>query len=302
MSRSYLQLECLALMLLVIGNVASAAENSVGMTLVRIPAGKFTMGSPAGEKDRVDHENQHEVEITRVFYLGIHEVTIGQYRKFVTEEAYNTVAEKDGAGGFGYDEATGKFEGRKPRYTWKNTGWKITDDHPVVNVSWNDAKAFCAWLSRKEKKSYRLPTEAEWEYACRAGSKTAYHNGDDPEGLAQVGNVADGAAKEVLASLKAITAKDGYVFTAPVGSFQKNAFGLFDMHGNVWEWCEDRYDAGRYQNDPIRDPTGPSTGSSRAFRGGSWDRAAGRCRSAARGGNAPTFRNFILGFRVVLVP
>lgn len=218
------------------------------------------------------------------------------------EEAYTTDAEKDGEGGFGYDEATGRFEGRKPQYIWKNTGWKVTEDHPVVNVSWNDAKAFCAWLSRKEKKTYRLPTEAEWEYACRAGSITAFHNGDDSEGLAQVGNVADGTAKAVLPTLKAITAKDGYVFTAPVGSFKKNGFGLFDLHGNVWEWFEDRYDAKGYENEPVRDPTGPATGSSRAFRGGSWDRAAGRCRSAARGGNSPTFRNFILGFRVILVP
>lgn len=302
MSRLYFKREFLGLILMLIGTSASAFENGVGMTFVRIPAGKFTMGSPADEKDRVDHENQHAVEITREFYLGIHEVTIGQFRNFVTEEAYKTDAEKDGEGGFGYNKTTGKGEGRRPEYTWKNAGWKVTDDHPVVNVSWNDAKAFCSWLSRKEKKTYRLPTEAEWEYACRAGSKTAFHNGNDPEGLAEVGNVADGTAKAVFANLKAITAKDGYVFTAPVGSFQKNAFGLFDMHGNVWEWCEDRYDGGGYQTDPMRDPTGPSTGSSRAFRSGSWDRAAGRCRSAARGGNAPTFRNYILGFRVVSVP
>ena len=260
------------------------------------------MGSPEGEKDRLDHENQHEVEITRDFYLGIHEVTIGQFRKFVTEEAYQTDAEKDGEGGFGYNEATGKFEGRKPQYTWQNTGWKVTDDHPVVNVSWNDAQAFCAWLSRKEQRVYRLPTEAQWEYACRAGTKTAYQNGDEPEGLAMVGNVADGTAKAKLPNLKAIAAKDGYVFTAPVGNFQKNGFGLFDMHGNVWEWCEDWYDPGKYQVSPNQDPTGPATGSLRAFRGGSWDRAAGRCRSAARGGNVPAFRNFILGFRLAAVP
>lgn len=302
MSLSYSKCALLALMLMFTDNIAAAFENSIGMTLVRIPAGKFTMGSPAGEKDRLDHENQHEVEITRDLYLGTHEVTIGQFRKFATDEGYRTDAETDGQGGFGYNEATGSFEGRKPQYTWQNTGWNVTDDHPVVNVSWNDAKAFCAWLSRKEQKTWRLPTEAEWEYACRAGSKTAFQNGDDPEGLAQAGNVADGTAKAKLPNLKAILAKDGYVFTAPVGKFQKNRFGLYDMHGNVWEWCEDWYDPGRYPEGSPRDPTGPSTGSSRAFRGGSWDRTAARCRSAARGGNAPTFRNFILGFRVVSVP
>lgn len=291
----------MALMLLLTGNAALAFENSIGMTLVRIPPGKFTMGSPETEKDRLGHENQHEVEITRAFELAIHEVTIGQFKKFVTEAGYQTDAEKDGQGGFGYDETSGKLEGRKPQYTWKHTGWKVTDNHPVVNVSWNDAQAFCRWLSGKEKRTYRLPTEAEWEYACRAGTKTAYQNGADPEGLAEVGNVADATAKEIFPNFKAIAAKDGYVFTAPVGQFRKNGFGLFDMHGNVWEWCEDWYDPGNYKNGPERDPSGPSTGKARAFRGGSWDRAPGRCRSAARGGNTPTFRNLILGFRVALV-
>lgn len=297
MRHSYPRLVFVGLLLLA-GNAAIAFENSIGMTLASVPPGKFMMGSPESEKDRVAHENQHEVEITRAFHLAIHEVTIGQFKKFVTETGYKTDAEKDGQGGFGYDETSRKIEGRKPQYNWKDSGWKVTDDHPVVNVSWNDAKAFCAWLSKKERKTYRLPTEAEWEYACRAGTKTAYHNGDDPEGLAQVGNVADATAKEVFPSFKAIAARDGYVFTAPVGQFRKNAFGLFDMHGNVWEWCEDWYDPGKYKDGPARDPTGPSTGKARAFRSGSWDRAPGRCRSAARGGNAPDYRNLILGFRV----
>ena len=279
----------------------AAEVNTVGMTFVRIPPGKFMMGSPADEKDRIAHENQHAVDITRGFDLATHEVTIGQFRKFVTQTNYLTDVEKDGEGGFGYSEITGKFEGRSPQYNWKNTGWPVTDDHPVVNVSWNDAKAFCAWLSRKEQKAYRLPTEAEWEYACRAGSTTPFHNGDDPEKLAAVANLADATAKAKLAHLKAsIATADGYIFTAPVGKFEKNAFGLFDMHGNVWEWCEDFYDPGPYKMTSDRDPQGPTTGTLRTFRGGSWDRPPARCRSAARGGNSPTFRNLILGFRVAM--
>lgn len=302
MSRCCFRPAFVALALMLTANATRAFENSIGMTFVRLPPGKFLMGSPETEKDRIGHENQHEVEITRAFYLATHEVTIGQFKKFVMEEGYQTDAEKDGQGGFGYNEESGKIEGRKPQYTWKYSGWKVTDDHPVVNVSWKDAKGFCAWLSRKEKKTYRLPTEAEWEYACRAGTKTAFHNGADPERLAEVGNVADASAKEIFPNFKAIAAKDGYVFTAPVGRFQKNGFGLFDMHGNVWEWCEDWYDPGEYKNDSERDPLGPSTGSARVFRGGSWDRASGRCRSAARGGNTPTYRNLILGFRVASTP
>ena len=138
---------------------------------------------------------QHEVRITRPFYLGVTEVTRGQFRRFVDDAGYQTEAEKDGKGGYGWNEETKKFE-QNPRYTWQNAGFEQTDEHPVVNVSWNDARAFIAWLSRKEGKTYRLPTEAEWEYACRAGTTTRYFCGDDPEGLAAVGNVADGTAKE----------------------------------------------------------------------------------------------------------
>ena len=141
----------------------------------------------------------------------------------------------------------------------------------MVNVSWNDAVAFCKWLSRKEGKTYRLPTEAEWEYACRAGTTTRYYSGDDPETLAKVGNVADAALKAKFPDWKyTIKANDGYVFTAPVGKFKPNAFGLYDMHGNAWQWCTDWYGAEYYARSPIDDPTGPDSGAVRVLRGGSW--------------------------------
>ncbi len=153
--------------------------NSIGMKLVLIPAGTFLMGSPDEDKDaRGDETPPHPVRITRPFYLGATEVTRGQFRRFVDDAGYQTEAEKDGKGGLGWNEETKKFE-QNPRYTWQNPGFEQTDEHPVVNVTWNDAVAFAQWLSRKEGKTYRLPTEAEWEYACRAGTTTRFSNGDD---------------------------------------------------------------------------------------------------------------------------
>jgi formylglycine-generating enzyme required for sulfatase activity len=165
-------------------------------------------------------------------------------------------------------------------------------------VSWNDAVAFCEWLSRKEGKTYRLPTEAQWEYACRAGTTTRYYSGDDAETLAQVGNVADGTAKAKFPAWKTIQARDGYVFTSPVGSFRANAFGLYDMHGNAWQWCYDWYDSSYYAKSPVDDPTGAESGSNRVLRGGGWDRYAGHCRSANRLRGTPVDRDDYLGFRV----
>ena len=128
-------------------------------------------------------------------------------------------------------------------------------------MSWNDAVAFCKWLSKKEGKTYRLPTEAEWEYACRAGTTTRYYSGDDPETLAKVGNVADATFKAKFPDWKCtIKASDGYVFTAPVGKFKPNAFGLYDMHGNAWQWCADWYGEEYYAKSPVDDPTGPDSG------------------------------------------
>ena len=188
--------------------------------------------------------------------------------------------EKQGAYGWNPDK---KRYGFNEKYCWRNAGFEQTDEHPVVNVTWNDAVAFCKWLSRKKGNSYRLPTEAEWEYACCAGTATRYYSGDDPETLAKVGNVADAAVKAKFPNSKfgTIKASDGCVFTAALGSFQPNAFGLYDMHGNAWQWCADwfgEYHAGM----PRDDPTGPVSGLSRVLRGGSWLRPADEARSASR--------------------
>jgi len=184
------------------------------------------------------------------------------------------------------------------KYSWRNVGFE-TDDHPVVNVSWNDAMAFCNWLSGKEEKTYRLPTEAEWEYACRAGTTTRYYSGDDPESLAQVGNLADAAFKAKFRDREwTIKASDGYVFTAPVGKFRPNAFGLYDMHGNASQWCADRYGAEYYATSPADDPTGPVSGDDRVVRGCSFFFGPDNSRSAMRRTSTPVYRFFTLGFRI----
>ena len=276
-------------------------KNTVGMKLVFIPPGKFFMGSPESEPGREAQEVQHEVELTKGFYLGRHEVTVGQFKQFVLDTKYQTDGERDGKGAYGINDA-GKIEEMHARFTWKSPGFAQTDEHPVVSISWSDAKAFCKWLSEKEKKTYRMATEAEWEYACRAGTKTAYMHGDDPEGLATVGNGADATARAKFAGWSiGIKGKDGHILTAPVGQFKANAFGLHDMHGNVWEWCEDWYEPNSYPKEKQVDPTGPATGKAKVQRGGGWSSDAKRLRSAARvGRHHSDYRGGYLGFRVVL--
>jgi len=275
--------------------------DGVTMEFVLVKAGTFRMGSPPGEKERLIDEEQLTVEITRDFYLSKYEVTRGQFRAFVTDTGYRTEPEADGQGAWGYDEATGKIEGRKPKYTWKSTGFAQTDEHPVVNVTWNDADAFCRWLGRRSKKTVRLPTEAEWEYACRAGSATRFYSGEAPETLAKVGNVADRTAKKKFPDWQTtIAVEDGYVFTAPVGQFRANRFGLHDMHGNVWEWCRDWL--GPYGNlsakDPVRDSEDKGV---RVMRGGSWGKRIPQiCSTARRFSGAPPSRDMDVGFRVAL--
>ena len=235
--------------------------------------------------------------------MGAYHVTRGQFRQFVVSSGYKTDAEtgveiRKGAEVW---DSSKKEPAWRENCSWNAAGFEQTDDHPVVNVSWNDAVEFCKWLSRKEGKAYRLPTEAEWEYACRAGTTTRYWCGDDPEKLAEVANTADATAKAKLPELakSAIKNSDGYVFTAPVGSFQPNRFGLYDMHGNAWQWCSDRYDPAYYAASGTNDPRGAKAGGSRVFRGGSWLDWACYCRSAMRGKNPPFYRTNTVGFRIV---
>jgi formylglycine-generating enzyme required for sulfatase activity len=269
---------------------------AAGIRLTLIPTGTFRMGLPDEDADN-DHKPQHEVRIS-AFYLGVTEVTLGQFHHFVQETKYKTEAEKDGKGGYGWHEGRNKLE-QDPKYTWLKPGFVQTDEHPVVNVSWNDAVAFCEWLTRVEGRTYRLPTEAEWEYACRARTTTKYFSGDDPESLATVANVADGTAKAKYSDWTwAIVARDGFIYTAPVAQFQPNMFGLYDMHGNVWEWCHDGFDGEYYKRSPKEDPSGPPQAALRVFRGGGWFCHPHSGYSGCRGRSKPGNRASDLGFRV----
>jgi formylglycine-generating enzyme len=266
--------------------------NSIGMKLTLIPPGEFTMGSPESEKDRLTEEKQHSVRITKPFYLGVYPVRYGDFLTFCHAAEYKTDAETDGKGGWGYD-SNGKF-GQKPEFTFRNWGRKQTNDDPVVNVSWNDAQAFCEWLSKKEEKTYRLPTEAEWEYACRAGTTTPFNFGDSLNGRQANcnGGVPYGTEE-----------KGPFVDnTTPVGKYPANAFGLYDMHGNAGQWCQDWMDSDYYSNSPTDDPQGPTNGALRAYRGGAWDGWPVACRSAHRYGDEPAYRGMNQGFRVARVP
>jgi len=298
--------------------------NSIGMKLTLIPAGEFKMGSgeTAEEMDTFfekhygprfllprfneGHEHpQHQVRITKPFYLGTYHVTRGQFRRFVHESGYKTDAENGfEPGAKGWYRRKGKLVLNKD-YSWRNAGFEQTDEHPVVCMSWNDAAAFCKWLSKKEGKTYRLPTEAEWEYACRAGTTTWYYSGDDPETLAKVANVADATFRagfpEFGFPLIAIKASDGYVYTSPVGHFKPNAFALYDMHGNAWQLCADWFDEDYYGKSPTDNPKGPDNGGYRVFRGGSWFNGPQVARSADRGFTEPSDRANTTGFRVVRV-
>jgi formylglycine-generating enzyme required for sulfatase activity len=184
-------------------------------------------------------------------------------------------------------------------------------DHPVVNVSWNDAVSFCEWLTGKERSAgriskdqrYRLPTEAEWEYACRGGSKvsTLFSFGNEVDDLVRYGNVGDLTALKYFGSENSGNyhpKEDGAVFTSKVGSYPPNAFGLYDMHGNVYEWCADWI--GEYPSEAVKDPTGATSGTNRVIRGGSWTEPVGFCRSAFRGSCTPDDRGCGLGFRVAV--
>ncbi|MFG0332794.1 MAG: formylglycine-generating enzyme family protein, partial [Maioricimonas sp. JB049] len=271
------------------------ASNSVDIEFAYIPAGQFQMGASDGDDmAEADESVRHNVEITRAFRMSRHEITVGQYRRFVEETGHV------GQGGYRFSASDGKFY-RSDRYDWQETGFSRDDRHPVVNVSWNDAVAFCRWLSRKEGREYRLPTEAEWEYACRAGTSTRFFTGDEVELMQKLANLADAALDEKLPALLGETWNDGHAFTAPVGQYRPNAFGLFDMHGNVWEWCRDAYVRDFYATSPTKDPQAPIAGSFHVVRGGSWAMKPKNARSSDRSAMRTSERNLLIGFRIVEV-
>jgi formylglycine-generating enzyme required for sulfatase activity len=240
---------------------------SIEIKFALVPAGTFRMGSTDADQNAITNEKpQHEVRITRPFYLGTYEVTQGQYQAVA---------------------------GQNPSY------FKGSDDLPVEQISWLDAVRFCNTLSEREVRNpyyridgdavtiaggdgYRLPTEAEWEYACRAGTTTRFSFGDDESALGQYAWYSANSNSQ----------------THPVGEKQPNAFGLYDMHGNVWEWCWDGYAADYYQQAPAGDPRGPGPAAHRVSRGGSWNDDARRARSACRDKDSPGLRYYTLGFRL----
>lgn len=288
--------------------------DSAGQVLVVIPAGDFLMGNPYSPEATalqfpevripssglMDEYPQHRVKITKPFLLGKYEVTLGQFRLFVSETGYQTEAEKDGLGGWGYNPISKKTEGRRLQFNWKNTGYPQTEQYPVVNVSYNDAQAYIAWISQKEGKHYRLPTEAEWEYANRAGSSFYYANSNNPDDVPNFARAIDLSRHKVFKHVQEIEIDpdDSTAFPVPVGSYAANAWGLHDMHGNAWEWVHDWYDEDYYGKSPVEDPQGPASGVTRMRRGGGWNSFPVWLRSSFRNTSPPGTRCSNLGFRV----
>lgn len=253
---------------------SASKTNSIGIQLALIQSGEFSMGSLDGEKAE---QPQHTVKLTKSFYLGTTEVTVRQFRMFVEATKFTTYAER-----------ARKRDPRErgPVLTWRSPLFTQSDNDPVVHVAWSDAEAFCDWLSNKEGQDYRLPTEAEWEYACRAGSTTKWFCSDAEADLKEYAWYRDNAnAKQTPHA---------------VARKKPNAWGLYDMHGNVQEWCQDWYKEDYYATAPRENPTGPPTGSYRVIRGGSYGDGAIYCRAAFREGNKPGFHRSYLGFRVAL--
>lgn len=225
--------------------------NSIGMELVLIPPGSFRMGGDKKLEQAEDHETpRHIVKISQTYFLGKYEVTQIQWSEIMNN----------------------------------NPSEFVDDKRPVESVSWNDVKVFIQKLNTKEETNkYRLPTEAEWEYAARAGSESSYAFGSDT----------------IMLSQYAWYRKNSGGKTHPVGQLNPNVWGLYDMHGNVHEWCQDWFDRKYYSQSASNAPLGPSTGLAKALRGGDWGSEDWYCRSASRSLSSPDRRSNRLGFRLV---
>ena len=274
-------------------------EPITGMKFVHLPAGCFVMGSPRDEDGRDSDEGpQHQVCIDD-FWIGCFEVTVDQFKNFVSDSGYKTDAEREG---YAWIYA-GSWQ-KKKGFNWRNPGFKQEGNHPVVNVSWHDAEEMAKWLSQKAGKKFRLPTEAEWEYACRAGTSTSRFWGDDANKACEYANVADRTAKEKFPAWHIHECNDGFVFTSPVGSFRPNPFGIFDMLGNVWEWCEDTYLVNSYKKYSGENPLVREGGvTDLVIRGGSWYSRPRYVRCASRDHlHDSRRRGNDVGFRLVMKP
>jgi formylglycine-generating enzyme required for sulfatase activity len=275
----------------------SFTDPATGMDFVAIEGGCFQMGSPASETGRDDDERQHRVCVED-FSMGKHEVTVGQFRRFISATGYRTDAQKDSGGRDGCfslkDNMWHYVDGRD----WTNPGYTQNDNHPVACVSWNDVSEFVAWLNRQGSRSYRLPIEAEWEYAARGGTTTARHWGNNPDVACRYANVADTNRSDGINWGTNHDCDDGVnLGTAAVGSYQANGFGLKDMLGNLWEWTCSSYDEGydgAEQSCSARADSGK-----RALRGGSWSLKPAGVRAANRNWNNPVSRFDYYGFRLV---
>jgi formylglycine-generating enzyme required for sulfatase activity len=283
-------------------NQASPAfTNSLGMVFRWLDAGQFLMGTTRAEAEVLTRQvtaewyrqsapsewPQRLVRISKSFHCGIHEVTVGQFRAFVEASGYRTDAERDGRGGAG--KGPEQWVEQSPEFNWRNMGWERAENEPVLNVTWNDANAFCEWLSQKEGARYRLPTEAEWEYACRAGNSDPFFWGTDAARRKEFAWSSDNS--------------DGRPH--PVGQLRPNAWGLYDMLGNAYEYCADGWSTniavalGRPGVTEFTNPRVSAAGDDIVVRGTSWGTHPQHCRSAFRGSAGKTHRNQRDGFRVV---
>ena len=277
--------------------VAGSFDVPPNFALIR--GGEFTMGSPESDVNRQEYETQHQVRVSD-FYMSKYAVTVGDFKKFVEATGYSTDAEK-GDGSYVWD---GKNWIKKSGINWRFYGdsGSVREageyNHPVLHVSWNDAVAYCEWMSKQTGKRFRLPTEAEWEYACRAGTTTPFNTGEK-----LTTDQANYNGEDVNNKNPKGVSRGG---TVPVDTFSPNAWGLYNMHGNVWEWCSDWFGENYYREckakGTVENPVGPESGSSRVLRGGGWGNNITDCRSAKRNYRPHDYRNADVGFRVVMVP